>query len=68
MGRKDWRLFLRDVSHPSHCHQHHRENAPQLAAVKPLLVLMTFVIATLYAAILDTYVDSYFRRLRKRLR
>jgi hypothetical protein len=33
-----------------------------------LLVLMTFVIATLFAAIIDTYVDSYFRRLREKLR
>jgi peptidoglycan/LPS O-acetylase OafA/YrhL len=44
------------------------KNEPQLAAAKPLLVLMTFVIATLYAAILDTYVDSYFRGLRKKFR
>ena len=43
-------------------------NAPQLAAAKPLLVVMTFAIATLYAAILDTYVDGYFRRLRKKFR
>ena len=41
---------------------------PWLATVKPLLVLVTFVIATLYAAILDIFVDSYFRRLRKKLR
>jgi len=44
------------------------KNAPRLAAAKPLLVLMTFVIATLYAAILDICVDSYFRGLRKKLR
>jgi peptidoglycan/LPS O-acetylase OafA/YrhL len=44
------------------------KNAPWLAAAKPLLVLMTFIIAMLYAAILDVYVDRYFRRLRKRLR
>ena len=44
------------------------KNAPRLAAAKPLLVLMTFVIATLYAAILDVYVDSYFRSLRKKFR
>jgi peptidoglycan/LPS O-acetylase OafA/YrhL len=42
------------------------KNAPWLATVKPLLVLVTFVIATLYAAILDIFVDSYFRRLRKK--
>jgi hypothetical protein len=33
-----------------------------------LLVLVTFVVATLYAAVLDIYVDSYFRRLRKKFR
>jgi peptidoglycan/LPS O-acetylase OafA/YrhL len=44
------------------------KNAPWLATVKPLLVLVTFVIATLYAAILDIFVDSYFRRLRKKFR
>jgi peptidoglycan/LPS O-acetylase OafA/YrhL len=43
-------------------------NAPWLATTKPLLVLVTFVIATLYAAILDIYVDGYFRRLRKKFR
>ena len=42
------------------------KNAPWLAARKPLFVLATFVIATLYAAILDIYVDSYFHRLRKK--
>jgi peptidoglycan/LPS O-acetylase OafA/YrhL len=42
------------------------KNAPWLATAKPLLVLVTFEIATLYAAILDVYVDSYFRRLRKK--
>jgi peptidoglycan/LPS O-acetylase OafA/YrhL len=41
---------------------------PWLATVKPLLVLVTFVIATLYAAIVDVFVDSYFRRLRKKFR
>jgi peptidoglycan/LPS O-acetylase OafA/YrhL len=44
------------------------KSAPWLATAKPLLVLVTFVIATLYAAILDNCVDSYFRRLRKKLR
>jgi peptidoglycan/LPS O-acetylase OafA/YrhL len=44
------------------------KDAPWLATRKPLLVLATFVIATLYAAILDIYVDGYFRRLRKRFR
>lgn len=44
------------------------KNLPWLATVKPLLVLVTFVIATLYAAILDVFVDSYFRRLRKKFR
>jgi peptidoglycan/LPS O-acetylase OafA/YrhL len=44
------------------------KNAPWLATAKPLLVLMAFVIAALYAAILDVYVDSYFRGLRRKLR
>jgi peptidoglycan/LPS O-acetylase OafA/YrhL len=44
------------------------KNSPWLATFKPLLVLVTFVIAALYAAILDVYVDSYFRRLRKKFR
>ena len=44
------------------------KNAPWLAARRPLLVLVTFAIAILYAAILDTYVDAYFRRLRKKFR
>jgi peptidoglycan/LPS O-acetylase OafA/YrhL len=44
------------------------KNAPWLAAAKPSLVLVTFVIAAIYAAILDIYVDSYFRRLRKKYR
>ena len=44
------------------------KNVPWLATVKPLFVLVTFVVATLYAAVLDTYVDSYFRRLRKKFR
>jgi peptidoglycan/LPS O-acetylase OafA/YrhL len=44
------------------------KNVPWLASVKPLLVLMTFVIAALYAAVLDNFVDSYFRRLRKKFR
>jgi peptidoglycan/LPS O-acetylase OafA/YrhL len=44
------------------------KNVPWLATVKPLLVLVTFVVATLYAAVLDTYVDGYFRRLRKKFR
>ena len=34
------------------------KNAPWLAARKPLLFLVTFVIASLYAAILDIYVDA----------
>jgi peptidoglycan/LPS O-acetylase OafA/YrhL len=42
------------------------KNAPWLATAKPLLVLVAFVIAALYAAILDVFVDSYFRRLRKK--
>jgi peptidoglycan/LPS O-acetylase OafA/YrhL len=44
------------------------KNAPWLATAKPLLVLATFAIAMLYAAILDIFVDSYFRRLRKKFR
>ena len=44
------------------------KNAPWLTTAKPLLVLVTFVIATLYAAILDIFVDRYFRRLRKKFR
>jgi peptidoglycan/LPS O-acetylase OafA/YrhL len=44
------------------------KNAPWLATAKPLLVLMAFVIAALYAAILDVCVDSYFRGLRRKLR
>jgi peptidoglycan/LPS O-acetylase OafA/YrhL len=44
------------------------KNLPWLATVKPLLVLVTFAIATLYAAVLDVFVDSYFRRLRKKFR
>jgi peptidoglycan/LPS O-acetylase OafA/YrhL len=44
------------------------KNAPWLAIAKPLLVLVTFAIATFYAAILDVYVDGYFRRLRKKFR
>ena len=44
------------------------KNAPWLATAKPLLLLVTFVIATLYAAILHIWVDSYFRRWRKKLR
>ena len=42
------------------------KNAPWLGTTKPLLVLVTFAIATLYASILDISVDSYFRRLRKK--
>ena len=34
------------------------KHAPWLAIAKPLLVLMTFVITTLYVAILDVFVDS----------
>jgi peptidoglycan/LPS O-acetylase OafA/YrhL len=44
------------------------KNVPWLAAAKALLVLVTFVIAMLYAAILDICVDRYFRALRKKLR
>jgi peptidoglycan/LPS O-acetylase OafA/YrhL len=44
------------------------KNLPWLASVKPLLVLATFAIATCYAAVLDRFVDNYFRRLRKKLR
>jgi peptidoglycan/LPS O-acetylase OafA/YrhL len=44
------------------------KNLPWLASVKPLLVLTTFAIATFYAAVLDSFVDSYFRRLRKKFR
>jgi peptidoglycan/LPS O-acetylase OafA/YrhL len=44
------------------------KNATWLATAKPMLVLVTFVIATFYAAILDVFVDSYFRRLRKKFR
>jgi peptidoglycan/LPS O-acetylase OafA/YrhL len=44
------------------------KNVPWLAASKPLIVLVTFAIAALYAAILDIYVDGYFRRLRKKFR
>jgi peptidoglycan/LPS O-acetylase OafA/YrhL len=44
------------------------KNAPWLATAKPLLVLLTFGIATLYAIILDVFVDSYFRRLRRKFR
>jgi peptidoglycan/LPS O-acetylase OafA/YrhL len=44
------------------------KNAAWLAAAKPLLVLVAFMIAALYAAILDIFVDSYFRRLRKKFR
>ena len=42
------------------------KNAPRLATPKPLCVLLTFVIAALYAAILDVSLDRYFRRLRKK--
>ena len=44
------------------------KNAPRLATAKPLLVVVTFAIATLYAAILDIFVDRHFRRLRKKFR
>jgi peptidoglycan/LPS O-acetylase OafA/YrhL len=43
------------------------KNVPWLATTKPLLVLVTFVISMFYAAIVDTFVDSYFRSLRKKL-
>ena len=42
------------------------KNAPRLTTTKPLLILVTFVIATFYAALLEVLVDSYFRRLRKK--
>ncbi len=42
------------------------KNAPWLATIKPLLVVATFAIAALYAAILDVSVDRYFRRLRRK--
>jgi peptidoglycan/LPS O-acetylase OafA/YrhL len=44
------------------------ENFPWLADQKPLLVLTTFGIATLYALLLDLYMDSFFRRLRTKFR
>jgi peptidoglycan/LPS O-acetylase OafA/YrhL len=44
------------------------KNFPWLATVKPLLLLATFWLAVLYASMIDIFVDSYFRRLRKRLR
>ena len=44
------------------------KNYPLLAEARPLFVLLVFLIAALYAAILDQFVDSYFRRLRKQLR
>ena len=43
-------------------------NLPWLAERKPLLLLTTFAIATLFAAVLDIYVEHYFRRLRKTFR
>jgi peptidoglycan/LPS O-acetylase OafA/YrhL len=43
-------------------------NLPWLAERKPLLLLTTFAIATLFAAVLDIYVEHYFRRLRKKFR
>ena len=42
------------------------KNLRWLATVKPLLVLVTFVIATLHAAVLDIFVDSYFRRFAQK--
>jgi peptidoglycan/LPS O-acetylase OafA/YrhL len=44
------------------------KNAPWLATTRPVLVLVTFAFAMLYAAILDLYVDSYFRHLRRKFR
>jgi peptidoglycan/LPS O-acetylase OafA/YrhL len=44
------------------------KNAPWLTTPKLLLALVTFAIAALYAAVLDIFVDSYFRRLRKKFR
>lgn len=43
-------------------------NLPWLFEKKPLLVLTTFAIAILYASLLEVHVDSYFRRLRRKLR
>jgi peptidoglycan/LPS O-acetylase OafA/YrhL len=44
------------------------KNFPWLATRKPLFALATFAIAALYAAIVDIYVDGYFRHLRRRFR
>jgi peptidoglycan/LPS O-acetylase OafA/YrhL len=44
------------------------KNDPWLATTRPLLALVAFVIAALYGAILDVFVDTHFRRLRKTLR
>lgn len=44
------------------------KNFPWVVSVKPLLVLVTLAVATLYAAILDLTLDRYFRRLRKKFR
>jgi peptidoglycan/LPS O-acetylase OafA/YrhL len=44
------------------------KNDPWHATTRLLLVLVAFVIATLYGAILDVFVDTHFRRLRKTLR
>lgn len=43
------------------------KNFPQLTTIRPLFTLVTFVIAAFYAAILDVSLDSYFRRLRRKL-
>ena len=42
------------------------KNVPWLFGQKPLLVLTTFAVAVFYASLLDVWVDSHFRRLRKR--
>lgn len=44
------------------------KSVPWLFERTPLLAFATFLIAIAYAALLDVYVDSYFRRLRKKFR
>lgn len=44
------------------------KNVSWLANVKPLLLLATFGLAVIYASMIEHFVDSYFRRLRKRFR
>lgn len=43
-------------------------NFPSLTASQPVLVLATLAISILYAAAIDTYIDPYFRALRRRFR